>query len=471
MRRCIVLFLAAVAALSSCDTEELWKQLIDNDPSKGTEPIESFSFGYMSEKDQKAAEDALAEWSKNKGKGMIDMGQFPAVSFMSKEEIASVPDEQKQYFSGSNAAMVNTMEIPGSKVLCKVTCNPFAAKMTELTVSSSDESVVSFEKTDDIRAIYMLVHSVGECDVKVVAEGVNRMERNYHIRLVDKVSLMVYTDAFWLNNLTARLKYKTKALPVGVKSLYMNVRDSATVIGYSRIVDQRNGDTAFRGVTDTIAYPVNQHTDKFRVGRRIILRNVSDAVSTFNNTYNKYSYIRLDEKTAQSFKDNLSQKVKFSVRKSGDAYEMDILGQTISMDKYQIYWINRSVSNNGQWPSADREVVEVDGKYYLKFIESRMCKRIECALDIIGSNPYLMFDILMKKSQVSSETDADEVDPYDDFRDGSGEVVDSLGSQLKDYFVVTFINNMSQHKKDSLANALNDIVHEIPDSLQWQLTY
>lgn len=471
MNRWVALFIASLICFSSCDLEENWKKLIDNDPSKGTEPIESFSFGYMSEKDQKAAEEALAEWSKKKNKGMIDMEEFPAISFMSKEEIEESPEEQKQYFTGKYASMVNSMEIPGSKVLCKVSCNPFAAKLTKMTVSSSNEKIVSFEKTDDVRAVYMVIHSVGECDIKVVLEGLNRKEHNYHIRLVDKVSLQVYTDVFWLNNLTARLKYKTKALPVGISSLYMNVRDSATVIGYSRIIDQSKGETSFHGVTDTIAYPLRQHTDKFRVGKRIILRNVSDAVRKFNTARNKYSYILLDDLWFNNLSRNIQQPIRFAVRKSGNAYEMDILGQTIRMDKYQIYWINLSVSHNGQWPSSDRQLVEIDGKHYLKFLESRMCKRIECALDIIGSNPYLMFDISMKKSQQSSSTDDDEIDPYDDFRDGSGEVVDTLGSQLKDYFVVTFLNNMPQQKKDSLSNVLNHMVNEIPDSLKWMLSY
>lgn len=462
-------FIVVVAAVACQDLEATWNAMKNGDPTKGTEAMDGITFGYFSDED---TQKITAEIAKGGKSSSVDYSKYVLRPFTSKEDYLEGLKQLNLPFSQEQYSLLNSIEYNGQSILCRLSFSPFVAKVTKVTLESSVPDIVSFRKTGDILNFYLDVHSVGECDIKVVAEGINRMERTIHLRISAKVGLLVYTDPFWLNNYIARLKYKTTELPKGVGSLYLNVKDSATVIGYTRMIDQRDGSRSFKGVSDTTTYPIRQHTDKFRVGKRIILRNVSDAVRKYNLDKKTRSYFLLPSSdVAESFRLNPEQAVKFTVRRSGNAYEMDIFGQTIQMDKYQVYWINRTVSLCGRWPGLNRKVEKIGDKYYLSFDEPYHCKRVELGLNVIGNSPYLVFDVMMKESQTPSATDDDEDDPLADFRDSQGEVVDSIGTQLKDYFIVTFLQNISQQKKDSLSNVLNNIIKEIPDSTKWQLGY
>lgn len=464
------LLLFALAVAVSCqDLEATWNAMKNGDPTKGTEEMDGITFGYFSDEDtQKIA----AELAKGGKSSSIDYSKYVLRPFTSKEDYLEGLKQLNLPFSEEQYSLLNSIEYNGQSIFCRLSFSPFVAKVTKVTLESSNPDIVSFRNTDDILNFYLDVHGVGECDIKVVAEGINRLERTIHLRISAKIGLLVYTDAFWLNNITARLKYKTTELPKGIRSIYLNVKDSATVIGYSRIIDQRNGSRSFQAISDTTTYRIHQHTDKFRVGKRIILRNVSDAVRKYNLDKKARSYLLLPSSDlVESFRLNPNQSVKFIVRRSGSAYEMDIFGQTLRMDKYQVYWINRTVSMYGSWPGLNRMVEKIDDKYYLSFDEPYHCRRVELGMNVIGNSPYLVFNVMMTESQMPSATDDDEDDPLADFRDSQGEVVDSIGTQLKDYFIVTFLQNISQQKKDSLSNVLNNIIKEIPDSTKWQLGY
>lgn len=460
----ILAALTVVAAVVSCDLEDKWNAMKNGDPTQGTEEMSSIDFGHYTPEDTQAIEGKIDRGRK------VDYGSYALMAFMSKEKIAQQMELTGASISDDQLSMMNVFDVDDGRFLCRLTYQPFVAKITKVTVTSSDEGVASFEPTDDILNFYMNVNGIGETDVTVLAEGINTKELHIHLRVTGKIDLLLYTDAFWLNNLTARLKYKTKALPKGIKSLYMNVRDTATVIGMVRTIDQRRGDRTFVSEADTIRYPLKQHTDKFRKRKRVILRNVSDAVRHYNRDKEGYGYIKLSKETAELLKADPGMPIEYSVKKVGDSYDITMLGQTFRTDAYQIHWINRTVMLRGRWP-ADRKVVEIDGQPYLEFREPYLTKQIRLGMEVIGNCPYLTFNIMMKKSQSPSESDEDEDDTADDFTNDAEESVDSIGTKLKDYFVVEFIENMSQKQKDSLANVLDDLVRQTPDSLKWQLGY
>ena len=215
-----------------------------------------------------------------------------------------------------------------------------------------------------------------------------------------------------------------------------------------------------------MTYELRQHTDKFRKGKRVILRNVSDAVHHFNEVKTGYSYMKAPDDLKEFDDGHRLAQVKFSLTRKGESYYMTILGQEIPIDKYQLSWINRQVAERGHWPDNPTVVVE-DGVKYVRFEDSYVCKQLRLAIDILGDSPYLIFDIMTKANQTPSNSDEDEDDPDEDFRNGAEDVVDSLGTQLKDYFTFTFVENMSQHVKDSLARELDRMIQEVPDSTKW----
>ena len=84
-------------------------------------------------------------------------------------------------------------------------------------------------------------------------------------------------------------------------------------------------------------------------------------------------------------------------------------------------------------------------------------------MDVVSDNPYLLFDIVMKKSQTPSSSDDDEEDTDEGGNTDDGE--------LKGRFAVEFNENMSAASRDSLSRRLHELVGMQPDSLKWILNY
>ena len=451
--------LAVVLSVSACREYDDWLRQYD-DPSGGTEPLTAIRLGRFGEEEQEAIVSLLDR------KKTVKYEDYTLMPYVSREDYENMRHNEGDInMTDDQMTSVNTVEYDRGTHLVRLEYEPFLAKVTKVTVTSSNPDVVSFEDTDHVLNKWMKLNSVGECDVTVRAEGVNVMERHIHLKVIGKIRMQLYTDAFWLNDVSCRLKYKTKDLPKGIGSLYMNVQDSATVIGLSRGIDQRKGDRTFVSYTDTTSYPLWQHTDKFRKRKRVILRNVSDAVRKYNRTLERKCWIKVTEAQAESLRKYAPE---YSVRRVGDGYELTMLGQTFPIDKYQLHWINRTAFIYGRWP-AGRGLEKVDGEWYMTFVEPFVAKRIVLSMEVIGNNPYLYFEISMKRSQTPSQTDEDEDDPDEDFRDGSGEVVDSLGTQLKDYFVYDFVDHLPLRSRDSLSRVLDGLIRDYPDSTKWKI--
>lgn len=258
---------------------------------------------------------------------------------------------------------------------------PADAYIQSISVTSSDTTVVSVSKGTVPMGFKVKVNGVGECDLRMRAIGNRTEDRVYHLKVTQKLTLKVYMDPFWMNNLTARIKYRCQSLPRGVDRMDLLVRDSVTVIGQAKVMDQRMGETTYHEISDTTSYPLRQHTDKFKKNRRVLLRNVSDAVRKYNV-----------DKTAQSY-----------IRVSG-------YGAAGSGVRY----------------------VQQDGKWYRVEESPFECKQVRLGLDILSDSPYLLFNVVMKKSQTPSSTDEDEEDTDDTDSENDEE--------LKDYFVVEFLD-------------------------------
>ena len=84
-------------------------------------------------------------------------------------------------------------------------------------------------------------------------------------------------------------------------------------------------------------------------------------------------------------------------------------------------------------------------------------------LDVISDSPYLLFNVVMKKSQTPSSTDEDEED--------SDDSPDTNDEELKEYFVIQFNENMKPSDHDSLSRRLHELVNTQSDSLKWILSY
>jgi hypothetical protein len=258
---------------------------------------------------------------------------------------------------------------------------PYDAFIQTISVTSSDTTVVSVSKGTVPMGFKVKINGVGECDLRMRAIGNRTEDRIYHLKVTDKLTLKVYMDPFWMNNLTARIKYRCKSLPKGVNQMYLDVRDSVTVIGQARVMDQRKGESEYRTVSDTTTFRLHQHRDKFKKDKRVLLRNVSSAVRKYNRDMKAESFIR--------------------------------------------------VSGYGAAGSGVR-YVQQDGKWYKVEQSPYECKQIRLGLDVLSDSPYILFNVVMKKSQTPSSSDEDEEDTDDSDAENDEE--------LQDYFVIEFLD-------------------------------
>ena len=76
--------------------------------------------------------------------------------------------------------------------------------------------------------------------------------------------------------------------------------------------------------------------------------------------------------------------------------------------------------------------VQQDGKWYKVEQSPYECKQIRLGLDVLSDSPYILFNVVMKKSQTPSSSDEDEEDTDDSDSENDEE--------LKDYFVIEFLD-------------------------------
>ena len=157
---------------------------------------------------------------------------------------------------------------------------PADAYIQSISVTSSDTTVVSVSKGTVPLGFRVKINGVGECDLRMRAVGNRTEDRTYHLKVTDELTLKVYMDPFWMNNITARIKYRCKSLPRGIDQMYLKVRDSVTVIGQAKVMDQRRGDTDYKTVSDTTTYPLRQHTDRFKMIKSTLVRMARKASDT-----------------------------------------------------------------------------------------------------------------------------------------------------------------------------------------------
>ena len=275
----------------------------------------------------------------------------------------------------------NAIEYGWGEVEMVAVYKPSDAFIQTISVTSSDTTVVSVSKGTVPMGFKVKINGVGECDLRMRAVGNRTEDRIYHLKVTDKLTLKVYMDPFWMNNLTARIKYRCKSLPKGVNHMYLDIRDSVTVIGQARVMDQRKGESEYRTVSDTATFRLHQHRDKFKKDKRVLLRNVSSAVRKYNRDMKAESFIR--------------------------------------------------VSGYGASGSGVR-YVQQDGKWYKVEQSPYECKQIRLGLDVLSDSPYILFNVVMKKSQTPSSSDEDEEDTDDSDAENDEE--------LQDYFVIEFLD-------------------------------
>lgn len=470
MKKFLLSFAASAAAgllVVSCDLDAwLNDEPYSSGMTVGTADLTYVGLGYIGN------DVDLGKYKVKQGKDVaIDYSRVPLVMFNDEETCGGVKGRDDADVGGAMRNNLDYGKMQSLDVVFKY--RPDNARVKSLALVSSDEDIISIGRGDAPMSYKFDLNGVGECDVTLTVEGNRTAVRTYRVIVTETMTLKVYMDAFWLNNVTARLKYKTKSLPGNVKSMYMNVQDSATVIGMSRAIDQRRGEKTFRSVGDTTAYRLRQHTDRFRKGKRVILRNVSDAVRKYNNDMFCKSYLKVDE-SAKALYSASSMEIPWSIRKvAGETYDLTLFKgqkceQSIRIDSYQVAYISRTMSLYGGWPHG-RSFEKVGGEWYMTFREPYVAKQVQLGMAVISNNPYLFFDVVMKKSQAPSETDDDEDDDAEDEADDSEMVVDTLRNQLKDYFVVHFVDNLSLKERTKLSKDLDSLIRETPDSTKWVL--
>ena len=281
-----------------------------------------------------------------------------------------------------------------------VSFKPTNARVNSIALSVTDTTLLKISRIQGENLKFKFEPlGVGECDINLVVDGNNRIEKTYHVKITSTLTLKVFADAFWLGGTKGRLKYRCKSLPRNVRTMYLAMEDSVTVIGKFRKEDVLAAEP-ITIVRDTTTFAAKSHTDQFRKNKRRLLRNVSSAVRKYNSQYTGNCRIWVDEKHNET------------------------------------RWIQRSYET----------------------------EQIILSMNVLSNNPYLLFDIVMKKNQSGADTDDDEDDEND------GDNVDD--EEVKNYFRVEFNKSMEAGRQQSLRDTLNYLVDKYPtDSLKWVLDF
>ena len=127
------MFVLLAAAVASCDIEDRWNAMINGDPTQGTEPMESAELGWYSLEDQADIDDALS------GGRTVRYDHYTLLPYTSVEKLDDYVEQGLIQISEEDRALVNTMDFDRQDYLLRMSYEPFVAKVTKVTVTSSDE--------------------------------------------------------------------------------------------------------------------------------------------------------------------------------------------------------------------------------------------------------------------------------------------------------------------------------------------
>ena len=267
---------------------------------------------------------------------------------------------------------------------------PDNAAISAVRLVSADSSIVNIIPGDFPTKYKLDPKGVGETDLTLTVKGENTLEKTYHMRVNATTSFKVHVPKFWYSNiLTTKLRYRVKDMPANVKSMYMDVMDSVTVFGQCEYYDYKKFGDQKQVLRDTITFPLKKHIDRFKKGKRVLLRNVTSAVREFNHT-------RAHEGTT----------------------------------------INRYV---------------VDGVQHVDTVAHKypwITSQIELSLYIVSDNPYLVFTPIVKVKD--SPKDKDDDDTSDGDIDDPDTSDDTNDKEAEPYFKFSLNDGLTPQQRDSI---------------------
>ena len=277
-----------------------------------------------------------------------------------------------------------------------VNVKPNDAYIRGVKLESDDPSVVTFlPDPEHPLGYYTIPVSVGETEVKLSVKGEKDrvVNRTYPVRVNATTTFKVHVPKFWYSNIfNTRLRYRVKDMPNGIPAMYMDVTDSVTVIGRCEYFNHRLYGSVKQYKLDTMTFPLRRHTERFRKGKRVFLRDVSDAVRKFNSGKEPGTYV-------QSY----------------------TVGGQMRHDTLDCYY---------SWSTA----------------------QIELSLNIVSDNPYLVFTPIVKCK--NSSRDSDDNDRSDGDIDDPVDSDDTNDEEALQYFKFSFNDGLTSHQRDSIMKAL-----------------
>lgn len=203
-------------------------------------------------------------------------------NYISFTDTATVRQAKESKFG--NADFTNDYEYSETPSIMTVKTYPDYALVNSVTVESSDPSVLEIlpsQKDDDVCTVRVQAHKLGDAQLKLTVCGdKNTVVSVYDIRVCTTVELQFYINRYWIGGVSSRIRFKPKSLPLGAKEMLMEIKDSVSVIGYCCYYDF-NVSREPQFVRDTTTYPMKDHYERFKKGKRILLRNVTDAVRKY----------------------------------------------------------------------------------------------------------------------------------------------------------------------------------------------
>ena len=285
---------------------------------------------------------------------MLNLAEDSYVPFTSKEAFDMVKNTE-MYEEGMT--LRNRFEYSSKELELTLKVYPSSqASVKHVIATSSDTTVMRIVGTS-MSGIKVKFEGLGDTDITVrVVGNNNEITHVFPLRIIGTIDLQFRITAFWLRNVSTKIRMGTKKLPVGVRDMVMWSKDSVTVIGYCGYYDLEKYGSREIAVRDTITYSMKEFWCRYKKGNYYLLRNITPAIREFNGMYVQGTKLQGNGGSSSVQYDTVPHRYPFSV-------EQVILSYYAICDNPFIEFVttikcNKSfdhITGNEDYPEADGE--------------------------------------------------------------------------------------------------------------------
>ena len=280
----MILFLGAVALLSSCNIDELFHDVTYEDlESESTqEPsvqVRDFTLSQVLEGE--SGQETLKVW-----KDSVTFSLIETPPEVGPGDIGINWGEDDFEWKEGSARLYESVEYNLPKTRMRLTVYPEDMQLKGLSLSSSDTTILKITPGDSYYDFNFEPRGVGCVSVYVsVDNGRDVLRKTYKIQVRATVTANVYIDAFWTNPSLCKVRYRMTGVPENLGPIVFSLRDSLAIDADCYWTDVRAGVYEEQRDVCSYEYPVDSWDRIYRPDRRQLIRSFKDAMFYFQTKY------------------------------------------------------------------------------------------------------------------------------------------------------------------------------------------